>query len=446
MLDSIRNWVKGYILEERKLSELFKGSSISFLMKIAGLGFAQIFALVIARLLGADAYGIFSLSLSLLTIFSIIATAGLDTGLLRFIASDSAKGNKEGITSNYVSSLIIAIPLSLIATYLSFNYAEFIAVDLFKKPDLTLHFKIVSFGIPAFVLIKLNSQGLRGFKRIKKYTFISFVSRYLFTLILIIPIYYLLLNNNRAVVLSFVVALVIIAGLSLYWILSEINLRLINTCKKRYKSILAISIPLMLAGSLQFVKGWVDTIMLGYFMKNSDVGIYNISLKLAALVGLVLTAVNIIAAPKFAETYGDKNTKELNNIIQDATKLIFWGSLPIFLVLIFFPDLLLSIFGKEFIIGSTSLIILAVGYLINSVAGSVGYVMQMTGKQIAFQNITLITAIIGVTLNYLLIPIWGINGAAISTTIGIVFWNITSAIYLKVRYNLVTYFNPFRAF
>jgi O-antigen/teichoic acid export membrane protein len=283
-------------------------------------------------------------------------------------------------------------------------------------------------------------------RRIKKYTFISFVSRYLFTLILIIPIYYLLLNNNRAVVLSFVVALVIIAGLSLYWILSEINLRLINTCKKRYKSILAISIPLMLAGSLQFVKGWVDTIMLGYFMKNSDVGIYNISLKLAALVGLVLTAVNIIAAPKFAETYGDKNTKELNNIIQDATKLIFWGSLPIFLVLIFFPDLLLSIFGKEFIIGSTSLIILAVGYLINSVAGSVGYVMQMTGKQIAFQNITLITAIIGVTLNYLLIPIWGINGAAISTTIGIVFWNITSAIYLKVRYNLVTYFNPFRAF
>jgi len=182
--------------------------------------------------------------------------------------------------------------------------------------------------------------------------------------------------------------------------------------------------------------------MIGMFRTETEVGVYNVTLKVAMLTSVGLFAINSIAAPKFAEFYGKEDMKGLAKIAQQSTKLIFWSSFPILLILFIFPSFILGIFGGEFKVGVFALIILALGQFVNSISGSVGYILQMTGKHKVFQNIILAATIINIVLNVFLIPVYGINGAAFASMVSLMFWNLTSVVYIRKNLNIMTLYIP----
>ena len=67
----------------------------------------------------------------------------------------------------------------------------------------------------------------------------------------------------------------------------------------------------------------------------------------------------------------------------------------------------------------------------------------MTGKQLVFMKVLFAGAILNVMLNYFLIPIWGINGAAIASMISIIFWNLSMVIFINRKYGFLTFYIPF---
>jgi O-antigen/teichoic acid export membrane protein len=91
----------------------------------------------------------------------------------------------------------------------------------------------------------------------------------------------------------------------------------------------------------------------------------------------------------------------------------------------------LSLFGSEFAEGAPALVVLAGGYLFSALAGSVGYLLQMAGRQVAFQNITTLIMILNVLTNWLLVPRYGITGAAVSTSVGLIAWNAACLWYVR---------------
>jgi len=194
---------------------------------------------------------------------------------------------------------------------------------------------------------------------------------------------------------------------------------------------------MLLSSSLALIMGLTDTIMLGMFRTEEEVGIYNIALKLSMITSITLMAINTIAAPKFAEFWGKKDLDGLAKVAQQSTKLIFWTSFPVLILFLFFPKPILGVFGEEFKTGALALIILTIGQFVNAAAGSVGYILNMTGKQKFVQNIIFIGALINIILNYLLIPIFGIIGAALASAVSMIFWNIMFSI--KVKYILKTW-------
>ncbi|RZV58233.1 MAG: flippase, partial [Flavobacteriaceae bacterium] len=86
---------------------------------------------------------------------------------------------------------------------------------------------------------------------------------------------------------------------------------------------------------------------------------------------------------------------------------------------------------------------LCLGQLINAMSGSIGEIMLMTGRQIPYQNIMLVALILNIVLNFTLIPLYGILGAAVATAISIAFWNISGAVYLKSKIGVESFYNPF---
>jgi O-antigen/teichoic acid export membrane protein len=69
--------------------------------------------------------------------------------------------------------------------------------------------------------------------------------------------------------------------------------------------------------------------------------------------------------------------------------------------------------------------------------------MKMTGCQVALQNITMATVFIGVILNLLLIPKFGIDGAAYATLSSISFYNVLLSIYIKKNFGIYSFYLPF---
>jgi O-antigen/teichoic acid export membrane protein len=292
------------------------------------------------------------------------------------------------------------------------------------------------------VLIVLHSASLRGLKKIKEYSILQDVATSVLSMILLC-LSIIFIRDEHAPLLAYVISLIIVCAYSLKLWFKHADIKsYAHGSRVKFKNMLNVSLPMLLSSSSFLVLEWTDTIMLGMYRTAEEVGVYSVAMKVAILTFIMLYAINSIAAPKFAEIYGKGDKKDFELIVKQSTKLIFWSSLPIILSIFLFPSFILGIFGQQFTIGVHALLILTFGQFIRAISGSVGYILQMTGRQRIFQNILISGAVINIGLNALLIPRYGINGAAIASTISTIFWNLTSVLFIKFHLNITTIYLP----
>jgi O-antigen/teichoic acid export membrane protein len=171
------------------------------------------------------------------------------------------------------------------------------------------------------------------------------------------------------------------------------------------------------------------------FRPEREVGYYSVSVKVASLTIFALEAINTMAAPKFSELFHTGKMDELFHVARKSTRLIFWTTTPILLVLLVLGKPILGfIFGDEFTAAYLSMVFLVLGQFVNAVSGSTGHFMNMTGHQNALKNVILVTAISNVLLSLILIPYFGIEGAAFSAMVSQIFLNVYALMYIKKSY------------
>lgn len=434
--------VFGFQSEDFHLRELLRGSAVAMVLRIAGIGATYLFTLLVTRAYGGEAMGIFALCLTVLQMSSVVGRLGTDTMLLRFAAEYTALGRKDLVKEVYIKALKRVIPFGLFLSVLLFFLSPYIAKSVFHKEHLAPYFRIVFVAIVPMILVFMNSEGLRGLRKIKEYIFLQNIAAYLLAAVFLMGTL-LFWRAALAPLLAYICALFLVSGIGFAMWLKHVGLtRVADKDNARVKNILSVSLPMLLASSLMLVMQWTDNIMLGMWRTETDVGIYNIALKVAAVTSITLFAINSIAAPKFAAFYGRGDMKGLGRIVRQSTKMIFWTSFPILAVTCLFPSFILGVFGEEFRSGTYALILLAMGQFINSISGSVGYILQMTGKQKIFQNIILCATVINIVLNAILIPPHGINGAAFASMVSMGVWNLSSVLYVKKALNISTMFVP----
>ena len=432
--------------------ELLSKGGVSFLFRILGQvgGFALSF--VIANKFGADSLGDYVLAIIVLRIGTMLAKMGIDTTAVRMISSFASQHKWQSIKL-FIRKVIILLSLSSVFYSGVLYFAADYIADLINANK--FHIEIVAFFILPMAFFILHYQCLRGLKKIGLYSFFYWFSQSIFSLFIImfflssidifskegffvisnIPIYAYLLSLTIVSIASFIVYQLTIrkAYVTHNEIIDSINI----------SQILSISIPLMFAQSGQMIMSWTDKLMLGAMESSVSVGVYHIAFKLSMFASITLMAVNSIAAPKFSELYAKDDMKGLQKVVRQSTKIIFWTSIPLIIIFFSFPKYFLGLFGVEFIIGINAFIFLACGKLVSAFSGSVGNLLQMTGKQVVFMKILFAGAILNIILNYILIPIWGINGAAIASMASIIFWNMSMVIFINREFGFLTLYIPF---
>ncbi len=444
MLKKVNNIIL-YLKNDIDFMELLKGSSISFIFKISGMLFSYAAMLFITNKYGAEEWGVFSICFTLLSMVILIPKFGFDNALVRIITALNSTGKSEEIRGVLKKAVTISFLISLIVIILIQVFAEQLIFIVLKEPKIEPYITLISLIIIPTVILAIISATFQALK--KTMLFLLFQSTLINIIFLLLLILFYFIGLKIKIFETFLYATLVsflfstIPFLRVLRSMSEKN-KIISTTYT-YKSIASISLPMMLSSSFALLMGWSDILMLSHYNSASDVGIYSSALKLAALSRIFLFSINAIATPKFVEFHSNNNITRLEDTVKKSTKMIFLTTTPILLILIIFSKDILGFFGSEFTIGYLALTYLCLARFINAISGSVGYIMQMTDQQRTYQNIIIIAFLINLMLNFLLIPKYGFNGAAIASSIAMVFWNITLVIIIKIKLGFWTIYIPF---
>jgi O-antigen/teichoic acid export membrane protein len=173
--------------------------------------------------------------------------------------------------------------------------------------------------------------------------------------------------------------------------------------------------------------------MLGMIRSTGEAGAYAVASRVTQLIFLGQWAVNAIAAPMFSELHHGGKKERLQQAATYAARAAFLVTIPLAFALVFFGRQVLAVFSSEFTIAWTALAILAAGQIIHVLCGSVGLLMTMTGRENAAGKIIGMAALLNIVLNAVLIPRFGLEGAAVSTAVSTAFWNIALVVMVRKR-------------
>jgi O-antigen/teichoic acid export membrane protein len=205
-----------------------------------------------------------------------------------------------------------------------------------------------------------------------------------------------------------------------------------------YPAWFKISLPLLVMMSAELLLQNTDILVVTRFMSPADVGIYFAAGKTMALIMFVHYAVGSAVAHKFAALHARGDQDGLRDFVKDAVNWTFWPSLASAIVILALGKPLLSLFGPQFETGYPVMCILVVGFLARSAMGPAEYLLNMLGEQKLCAVVLSGAALLNVALNFILVPRFGIVGAASATAIALISAALMNAIVVWRRLDIKT--------
>ena len=428
---------------EKNILSVAKGGGITFAGKMFLSAVRLVTAVLLARLLGAEEYGMYTLAISVATIAASISVFGLDTAMIRYIAIQVTREDKAGIWGTIQVGVGTATLLSVLTGTVLYAFSYFIAQQFFHDPQLAPLIQLASVFIPLLAMSDVLAGVTRGFKRMDYPVIAQFVAQPIIRLVLILGLAILGLNAWQAVI-TYGLADLSASIIMLYFLNKEFPLkRPLSPAKRDVKAILGFSLPVWLSELMVKFQNNLQVLVLGSMNTIAGVGVFSVASQITSVSGQFSSSLNVSAKPVIAELHHQKDMKQMEHIYQTTNKWSLMVQLPVFLSLVLFSSQILSIFGEDFSTGATALVILAWSDLVNVTTGMGGIIIDMTG----YTKLKLINSIIRLItylgLSIVLIPRWGIVGAATVSLFGEGIVNLLRLFEVYVLFKMLPYNKDF---
>ncbi len=416
---------------DSSLKTAAKGTAIVFAGSISGLLLGFISKVLIVRYTTQAEFGIYSLAIALVSIFSLISMLGLHEGSTRQISILRGRGAEKKANAVIASSLQIGIVTGFISFLILYLSSGFISKEIFGISGFIEPLRIISLSVPFAVISGIVISIFRGHGIIEPKVYFQDLARPL-SFLLFISILFAAGLPFISIFYAYLLSIVIMSiGLSLC-AYKKLNIHIFATkVGALKKELLLFSIPLLSVGLMWMVFNWTDTLMLGYFREAKDVGLYNAGLAPARLLIFPLGALGFVFMPIAGHLYSKDLIPELKRTYQVLTKWIFSATLPVFFIIFLFPEVVLNVlFGERYVGAALTLRLLALGFTFHTFLGANGMTLMVLGRSRVLMWIAFFGATLNILLNYSLIPSYGVMGAALATMISYFAFNIVTSIKL----------------
>lgn len=421
------------------VNQIFRQSGIYFLGMLFTTGVGFFFKVYIARELGAEALGIYAMGLSIVTIVSGFSGLGLGRSGIRFISQYKANGHWYFLRAYLQRTTLITLTMGLLLALLVYLFRHSISAIIFQIPEGTDYigwFAILIFLSSLHGLMEAYAQ---GFQNVGKQTIIGSFIKFPVKIAATVGLLALGYGLTGYIIGEMVATLVsLILFLLLIWKITPSPVKAIKSINKIPwdKNLLSLTGVFLGLKILAMFSGEIDNLVLGGFMSPADVGVYSIAMTLGGFIFILLRSLNTVFAPIISELYTLGKQDEMKRIYYAATRWITLLSAPIAISLMAAGSSFLKIFGEEFTNGSTALFIIAAGYLINVSFGPIGMIAQMTGMEKPLFRYQIMSQVLSLVLFWVLIPLFGLIGAATAISVNNILSNILIALVIKKHRNL----------
>ena len=401
---------------------------ITFFASVVTLPLGFIITVLLGRYLGAGDLGLYRMVSTIYGIVMLVAAIGIPAAMIKYVAEFKNNRTKfnQIVSSGVITSLFLG--LGFIALFYS---SSGILAEIFNMPRLSGLLKLLSPVFP-FALVSGALFGLlNGLREMKKHAAAMIVQSVLMVIITVVLIYYGfgIVGAVIGIVLSSV-------GSCLFLILILVSRSYFRITFSEYvqttKKMLRFGGQLLATGAINQINYQADIILIGYFLTATDVGYYAVAIGLSRFFWLVPDAIQRITYPATSEYWANTNHGALNKMVDKSMKYTACILLPIGLGVGFFAkEIIMFIFGEGFIYAVLPLQILIIGTAIFGIVKAIGSSLAGIGRVDINFKVATFGAMVNIILNLLLIPLYGIVGAAIATITSFVIIAL-SIIYLTI--------------
>lgn len=394
---------------------------ITFIIRVVSAFIALISQILLARWLGTFEYGIYVAVWVAVIILSTITCIGFPSAVVRFIGEYRERGQPDLIHGVIRASLYISLFFSTLVTILG-------CYILYQFPEIVTDYYVIPIFLAAICLPMLAVEGVMDcIARAFNWPKVAFLPTYILRPIAIIIFagcaFLAGFPANAETTLWAAILASFFALFMQFVVLFRKLKKTIPYEKPTYKikTWVLVALPIFLVEGFYVLMTSVDVLFVSVLMTPQDTAIYFATTKILALVHFVYFAVRASVSHRYSAFHTNGNQEAFQDFVQKTVTWTFWPSLLIAAFMAVFGKFFLMLFGSEFTSGSFILIVLLCGIVIRSSIGPAEALLVMAGRQKMCAAIYAITLSVNIVLNISLIPMFGILGAAIATSISLAF-------------------------
>jgi O-antigen/teichoic acid export membrane protein len=380
---------------------------------------------ILAKFLGATFYGVWSQIIATVSVLSAVAMFGFGSSIIRYLAGETEKKKISGL---FFSAISLPAFTGFFLSVLLFILAEPVALFILKDISVAYFIKLSSFLILVISINHLIYAYFAAVRQIKYRTYLLLAQ----SLSEIILIFYLVFHGyglfGVIAVSLFVKSAISVVGLTIIRSQIKFSLPRLSLVKQHLK----FGGPLVAVPIFSWIINSSDIYIIGFFHGAASIGVYSAVYALSKIMFVFISPISLILFPAVFKAIDNKNLIEAKTYLSYSLKYFLLFAIPTtFGLCVLSKPILTLITTSEFVYGGFLFPFLATGLLISKANVGFVVVLQASNKTKIIGRILFAVAAINIALNLLLVPSFGLRGAAISTiityilcTLGLLFYSM----------------------
>jgi O-antigen/teichoic acid export membrane protein len=408
----------------------------AFLIRVISAALTFVSQILLARWMGGFEFGIYIYGWTWILLIGAMVDLGLGSAAQRFIPEYAERKSFALLRGFLSGSRWLALAFGTIAG--AAGAVAVLALTPYIDPTTVVPLYISCAALPLFGVWSAQSGIARSYDWVNLGLAPVYVQRPLLLLALMGLAYMAGLPTDAVTATAVGVIALISVGLGQVVALNRRLAGVIESGPKAYavRTWLTTSAPIFLVEAFYYLLNYSDIIVLKQFSSAADVAVYYAAAKTIALVSFIYYSVAQTIAHKFVEYDVSGDRAGLTAFLKQAVRLTFWPSLAVIVGLLALGHPLLRLFGRDFVSGYYLMFIIAIGLLARASVGPAERLLNMLGERHACALVYGVSFAISVVLCVLLIPRLGLAGAAVASTVALLFESAGLFVVAKRRLGL----------
>lgn len=408
-----------------------RAALLVFLIRVASAGIAYLSQVFLARWMGSFEYGIFVFVWVWVLILGGLAPLGLSTTVVRFIPEYTESAKQDLLRGMLLGAPLVCVGVSTLA--MGAILASLAGFGHLMEGYYLLPAILMAFCLPFYTLVDIQDGIARGYGWVDVALMPPYILRPLLILGTMLVAYALGFTPDAVTAAGAAVVACWLTGIVQLVFLQKRIRKELPAGPREYEFGLwmRVSLPILLVASFELFMQNTDILVLSRYVTPDQVAVYFAALKSVALIAFVNFAVGAAVAKQFSALKARNDAEGLRQTARSAAHWVFWPTLAGAAVILALGKPLLWLFGEEFVSGYPVMFILVFGFLAHASVGPVESVLNMLGQQNRCAIVLFGAAALNIALNFILIPRFGLTGAAIATAVSYALSSLLMAIIAK---------------